>query len=338
LVNNTYEVKKINEEYIREAIIQSERCTKTDIAKSTGLSIATCNTVLNEMLERKEIKKIDQTDNSIGRPADLFTYDPEYIHALALFVEEHNTENILSYSIANAVGEILEDGVEHPKVFSYEALESFIIGMYKKDPKIGAVALGIPGVAKNGTIESCDIESLEHVPFSDNIQKKLGIPAIVENDMNAITYYFYKENALHDEYFAVIYFPDNPHGFVGCGFIVDGKILRGASMLVGELWIVAETFGIDKKTQYEMTSQKPSFIELISKIIVTVCCTINPAHIVLSGNNLGDEDIPGICGLCEKHISPLHLPGIQVDNDLFRNYLGGLIHLVLNSALYPLSK
>ena len=80
MVRNTVEVKQLNKEKIIEAVQSRESCTKAEIARETGLSVATCGTILNEMSESGELVRMDQEDAVIGRPATLFAYNRDYRH------------------------------------------------------------------------------------------------------------------------------------------------------------------------------------------------------------------------------------------------------------------
>lgn len=72
MITNAIEIRQWNKERIRDAVQKHKTCTKADIAHETGLSMATCSTALNEMLESNEILKVDQIGAGIGRPSDLF--------------------------------------------------------------------------------------------------------------------------------------------------------------------------------------------------------------------------------------------------------------------------
>ncbi|MGN0994323.1 MAG: hypothetical protein ACI4PD_04305, partial [Butyricicoccus sp.] len=67
-----------------------------------------------------------------------------------------------------------------------------------------------------------------------------------------------------------------------------------------------------------------------------VSCTINPAHMTLMGNNLNAEDLADIHDRCLQFISEKNLPTLQVDNNVFDNYVEGLVRFALDSVLYPI--
>lgn len=55
IANNSIRVKRINQELIKEALKAMKQGTKAAVASVTGLSIATCGNILNELVETGEV-------------------------------------------------------------------------------------------------------------------------------------------------------------------------------------------------------------------------------------------------------------------------------------------
>ena len=335
-VSTAIDIRQRNKERIRNAIQKHEKCTKADIARETALSMATCSTALNEMMKEGEIIKVDQTGFNIGRPADLFTYNPDYMHVLGLCTAIHGGESILEYAIADSFGHILTRESMPIKTLHYDLLEALVTSCIIQDPKIRAVGLGIPGHAHNGYIEECDIPSLCRIDFARLIREKHDVEVIVENDMNFITYRLYHELEEKDTDYAAIFFPEEENSFVGCGFIVNGRLLKGASMYAGELSSVAHAFGIPRVLQNQLRNNRDEFHKFVAQMIITVVCTINPAHMTIMGHGLNEQDLGIIHDRCLEFISGHNLPEIRIDNNTFENYIEGLIRFTLDSVLYPI--
>ena len=107
---STPEVKKLNKELVRKAVKELGECTKSDVAKETSLSVATCNTLLNEMLEAGEILKQDQEVAKMGRPADRFIYNKDYHHVMSLCVLAVDSIQQIDWAVADAMGEVIDQG------------------------------------------------------------------------------------------------------------------------------------------------------------------------------------------------------------------------------------
>lgn len=334
MITSAIEIRQRNKERIREAIQKHETCTKADIVKETDLSMATCSTALNEMLEAKEILKVDQVGAGIGRPSDLFSYNRDYLHVLSICVYTHADHGSLDLAVADALGGVIEQRQLTPGELSQQTIEELVAERIAADPLIRTVGIGIPGVVSDGVIEFCDIKGLEKADFVRSLSERFGVQVIVKNDMHIITYYLYHEQAERRGDFAAIYFPETS-GYVGSGFIVNGHSLTGSTMLSGSVWHVAEAFGVSPDEQARLLNDRPAFLRFASQILTTICCTINPASVVLLSNSLGDADAEQILALCGKVLGPQHLPELRTDGHTFENYALGLIRLTLDSTLFP---
>lgn len=330
------EIRQMNKERIRRALQQQEKCIKADIAKTTKLSMATCSTALNEMLKSGEILKVDQTGFSIGRPADVFTYNPDYLHALALCTTIRKGQNFVEYVIADALGHIIYREKEPIENVTMELLDALITSVRIQDPQIQAVGLGIPGQVRDGFIEQCDISSLQQVDFAKVIHEKHGIQVIVENDMNVITYSLYGKISNHNGDFATLFFPDQPNSYVGSGYIVNGHLLKGSTMLAGELRHAANAFGISLDQQQAILSDRPAFLRFVAQMVVLISCTINPPCLVIMGNNLSQDELKTIRNQCLQFMQESDLPILDINNQTFEEYAEGLLRLTLDCSLFPM--
>ena len=335
MITNAIEIRQWNKERIRDAVQKHETCTKADISHETGLSMATCSTALNEMLESNEILKVDQIGAGIGSPSDLFAYNRDYLHVLCICIYNKDDSNMIELAVADALGQSIRTknfSCDNLSSASIEALASEYIA---EDPLIRTVGIGIPGVVVDGVIEFCDIKPLEKVNFVQLLGEQFHVDVIVKNDMNIITYYLYRLQQPRGD-FAAIYYPDvGSAGYVGSGFIVGGHALHGASMLAGEISHVAEAFGTPLDEQRRILGDRAAFRKFAAQMLATVCCTINPSDVVIMGNHITEEDVSAIRTHCASFISERHLPDIQFSNEIYENYTKGLIRQTLDSTLFP---
>lgn len=335
MVTNAIEIRQWNKERIRDAVQRHETCTKADISHETELSMATCSTALNEMLESNEIIKVDQVGAGIGRPSDLFSYNRDYLHVLCICIYNKDDSNIIELAVADALGQSIRAKSFSCQDLSSDSIETLVAEYISEDPLIRTVGIGIPGVVVDGVIEFCDIKPLEKVNFVQMLEERFHVDVIVKNDMNIITYYLYRSQQPRGD-FAAIYFPDaGSAGYVGSGFIVGGHALHGASMLAGEISHVAEAFGTPLSAQRHILSDREAFRKFAAQMLATVCCTINPSDVVIMGNHITQEDISSIKSHCASFISERHIPDVQFSNEIYENYVNGLIRQTLDSILFP---
>lgn len=334
MVSNTVEVKQLNVERVRKAIQRQKNCTKSGIAGETQLSIATCSTILNEMIESGEIVKVDQLDSVVGRPADLFAYNSDYQHVLCLCLDVDDGVITIMCAVADALGRVIRRENRSPKRLEYKDIEALVGEFLKDDERITAVGIGIPGVAQEGQIEFCEIKTLENVNLAGMLAKKYHLEILVENNMTFVIYYLNEKLPAQSGDLAAIFFPKGTDSCVGSGFMINGRVHHGATMMAGEVSYVARSFGLSQEKQQRMIENKKHFRQFASQMLVSIICTVNPKNAVFMGNDITQADLDEIYKCCSEVVHKRHIPKLSVDNDFAENYLNGVIRFLLDTVQY----
>lgn len=334
MVGSTPEVRQLNRERIRKEIQDHATCTKAEVSRWTSLSVSTCNTILNEMQTEGEILHVSQEDSYVGRPASRFRYNPDYLHVLVIYVLGEQEENTVAFAVANALGDVLRREQRHPAEITYAVIEDLIAEQLSADGLIRGIAFGFPGVAHDGVIERCDVESLVGVDIEGQVRARFGITPDLRNDMDYIAIGVYNSITHDGGNLAAVYFPEN--GYVGCGFVIDGKVLRGYSGFAGELSYIAEGFGVSKAAQQQAMLDRAGLREFAAKIVLVTCGTIDPEVVVLMGHQMDEADLVAIRRFCEPIVSEQHLPRLRAGNNVADYYVSGLVRVMLDLLLFPL--
>ena len=334
---NTPEVKQLNCERIRREIQNNPKCTKAMVAKQTELSVATCNTIFNELLDAGEIRIADQEEAAMGRPALRFEYNEDYRHVLGIRVTVEEKETI-HYLIANALGEMIKTGKAESKSVDGAKVLKVIENCIAEDELIRCVSIGVPGVTSDGVIENCDIEGLTGEPLEKKIRKQFDIDVTIQNDMDVISYGVYQETFKDKGNLAAILFPSEGESYVGAGMIIDGKILFGATQFAGELRYIGEAFGITLTEMKKIRKDKEKLIDFASKMAVVLISTIDPKKIVVVSRTMEERDAFKIREQCAKVVTEAHVPEMTVENEVDSSYDYGLVELALNKVFFPLSE
>lgn len=334
MVSNTVEVKQLNVERVRRAIQRQESCTKAGVANETQLSVATCGTILNEMIESGEIVKVDQTDSVIGRPAGLFAYNSDFQHVLGLCLDFDEGVITVRCTVADALGRVIRQENRNPKKLEYRQLEALVGELLGDDNRIAAVGIGIPGVVQDGRVEFCEIKTLENVDIVGLLAEKYGIEILIENNMTFITYQLFEKQGDPTGDLAAIFFPKGSDSCVGCGFMINGRIHHGASMMAGEVAYVATGYGVSQEKQQRMLEDPKLFHQFAAQVLLTVICTVNPKNAVFMGNGVTQKDVDEIRKNCLRVVKERHIPNMTVDNDVAENYQNGVIRFLLDTIQY----
>jgi len=237
----------------------------------------------------------------------------------------------LGYVVADGIGQVvMEETLELDKITS-DIIVEFHEKIFQKFNNIKAIGIGIPGVIQNGTIAFCDIKELEGVNLGKLLSDKFDGTIIVENDMNFVSYGIYKKTNCKDD-IAAIYFPS--HAYIGCGFVVNGRVLKGHTLFAGEISYIADAYGIKREEQRIALRHKNQFREIVSKLMIAIITTINPAKVFMTGEFIEEEDVQEVIEWCAGIVDRGHIPAVEITRDITPRYIDGLIHTALDSLKY----
>ena len=102
-------------------------------------------------------------------------------------------------------------------------------------PSIAAIGVGLPGFvdSAHGIVHSLtNVAGWSEIPLRSILSNRTGLPAIIENDANAMAYGEWKYGAATGARHAVCITLGTG---VGGALILDGKLYRGATLAAGEI-------------------------------------------------------------------------------------------------------
>lgn len=303
------------------------------ISNETGLSIATCGNILNELLETGEVIETELEAPNGGRPARRFIYNANFSYIACVYVKAEGGIHSLTYAVANSVGIPVDNGCIEAELIDAAAIDHLIGTLIEKHNHIKAIGIGIPGLVHQGVINVCDIKELIHVPLEAQLREKYEIEVIVENDMNLTVYGFYKKQDYEvDKTIVVVTFTKD--NFPGSGIMIDGHIHRGNTKFAGEISFLP--FGISREEQFMQLNHHDTFIPLAAHTITSLISVINPETIALTGSQVEEEDVEHIYKKCLDVIPEEHMPQLIVLDHPDDDYMTGLIAVTLESLTYNL--
>ncbi|MCH1981919.1 ROK family protein [Ruminococcus sp. OA3] len=332
------ELKNFNTERIREAIQGKKIFTKSMIFRDTSLSMATCGNTINDMIENGEVIQVDREELQMGRPVARFTYNRDYLHVMGASVFTENHKYTAKIVITDALGDTLNHRCCDYEEFNYEDLLQLLSEELQMDPLIKGIEIGVPGVINGDMLEKCDIQSLAGLKLGRMIEEELHVTVQVKNDMDYMAYGAYHTKSEKRGNLAALYFPHDSKGIVGCGFVIDGRVLKGFSNFAGELYAIPEAFGISRQQQANAWKCRDDFLKYAAAMILTVVASINPEEIIIMGSNVQDGELSWIKNYCAGIIPEKHMVNISIDDKYKETYSSGLIKSALNRLLFPVSE
>jgi len=336
IVSNTAQVKRYNVEIVKKALKALPGGTKTTIARITGLSIATCNTILNELEATGEILEVTNEYSNSGRPAKLYRFNENFSYICCIYMKYENMQKVLNYAVVDLLGNIIKENSMLKTSIDYDVLENLAAELIDTYENIHAIGIGIPGVVnRHNVIDICDIEELVNCALGDRLTDRFGMDVVIENDMNLVAYGVYQDGEYHeDTSLAVVAFYKD--SWPGSGIIVDGHIIRGNTNFAGEVSYLS--LGCSRYEQRELLKNRKDIIEIVAKTICSITSIINPRIIVMTGTTLVHDMLDEICGLVSQVIPQKHRPQILLEDNVQEYYLKGLSSMTLEYLNNPILK
>lgn len=316
---------------IRAGLIMLGSATKAELSQRLGVSFPTISKFIAQMEKDGEISYTGDDDSSGGRRAKRYTYDPEYMLGLAIFMEKNET----SYSIFNCIGEIKEQGTR-PSVIHQEQqlLSDLVESLIEKYPRLRSIAIGVPGAVNNGKIIFIPpYQQLLDYDFKEEFESRFQIPVVVENDMNASVLGYASNFEIENESLVYLYFGQNGPG---SGIMIHGDVVRGSTFFSGEVSFVPQydhqSFvqalhedGRDRRITLAGDKQ----IDAVARLIATFAAILNPRAVVFCDEEVDEALLAQIAARSSAYIPQEHLPMLVMSN-WRQDYLTGLQHLALH--------
>ncbi|MDD3920105.1 MAG: ROK family protein [Eubacteriales bacterium] len=327
-IANTAQVKSANLACIRYAMRALGCGTKNDAAQATGLSAATCNTLLNELAAAGELLETgDANPGGVGRPAKAYRFNAEYCHALCLYVTSIGGVRQLDYSVVNLLGEAVAHSTLTLPLMDFIEIEQVVRACIDNDPLIKCIGLGIPGVPVSGrAIRICDVEALRDCDAAGRLKAAFGLPVMMDNDMNLIAYGFYRSAApAEPNSLAFVSFFEET--CAGCGFIINGRIYRGSSNFAGELSYLP--FRTRDEAEQLRMQDRGCMVDIVAKTLASLAAVINPSLVIFTGAPVKADMAADITARCKDFIPQEHIPAVEIYPEIDDYYRKGLSALTL---------
>lgn len=326
LTNNTLRVKESNTNLILDTLKSVEIATRAEIAKRTGLSIATCGNILKSLLASGEILEGDLENCSGGRPARQYIYNKNFSLIIAMTIQSDTQLKTLQYAVTNLYGEILEERVKAYDEINENTVKTLVNTLITAHPNIQAIGIGIPGyAAKDGTIGISDIEELNGVNLVTLLEQEFHIKVAIDRSPAISAYGFYRQNPDYiGQTLATILTPvGHP---IGSGFVINGQIYKGSFNMEGETSYIYKGFA---KKLIPESGTSPLIKETLFSI-AAIIATLNPSAIVFMGKSYNPSIYQEICDMCQQLFPENFIPEFILQEDYSESYLQGTIQIAID--------
>ncbi|SFB56589.1 Sugar kinase of the NBD/HSP70 family, may contain an N-terminal HTH domain [Cohnella sp. OV330] len=319
---------------IRAALLTHGSMTKVELSRMLGISFPTISKFLSDMESEGELVTAGLDESSGGRRAQRYAYNPDHMLGLALFLEKNETH----YSIFNCLGEAKEQGSTSSLLEGdAEKLAAYIAEILARQPRIRAVAVGIPGSVNNGRIIFIPCyEAYHDFDLQGYLETRFRIPVVIENDMNAAVLGFNEKKSEHvNPSIVYLYFGQNGPG---AGILVNGDIVRGSTFFAGEVSFLPQyedrnfTQALDRAHASPPGRMNERELDAVSRMVASCTAILNPHTIVFCRDEVSETLLDRIAERSAAYVPPAHLPRLTA-SDWRQDYLDGLRSLGLHRMI-----
>lgn len=208
--------------------------SRTIVARMLGVSPATVTSSTKELLELGLIQTIGKEPSEGGRPAELLELVADSAHIIGAKVTPDRIIGVTTDLSGNVLGDFTE-GLDGSAERLLQELEGVLRGHMGDGPgTLLGVGLGLPGMvdsADGGRVFAPTL-GWDGIEVGAGIQRRLGVPVIVENDVHtlAVAERLYGRGRDVDDFITVTV----GHG-IGLGIVVGGELHAGSAGGAGEI-------------------------------------------------------------------------------------------------------
>lgn len=228
----------MNRSLVFQLIRQEGPISRAAIARATGLTQVTAGTITTELMSHGLVDEGAQARSTGGRPATLVHLIPQSYFAVGVKVMETHLVGAVTDLEGGVVAEAdlpITDTEPGSVVTAISRMVHLLVAEAGTTrSKVLGVGIGLAGVVdgRDGVCRYSPFLGWHDVPIAELASRALGLPVLVENDVNTL--------ALAERWFGVGH---DVSDFVlvtlgrgvGLGIVADGRLYRGARGGAGEL-------------------------------------------------------------------------------------------------------
>lgn len=293
----TGKLRVINDQKVFDCLINKKIGTKKEIAQKTNVSIMTTGTILNDFLLKGIIVENELIYVEKGRPTHQYKLNPDYYHECMMYVKKNDCCSII-YCLKNALGELIDSKKIKKKELVGEDIVNCLNKIIEEDKYLQYISLGLPAIISNNQVIESDIDSLKEI--------------LLMNDIKCIAYGY---NQMHHQNVCFLTFPKDSGP--GCGMILDNQLIDGNNGIAGEVAYLP-LFDFLKKREFDNS------LENIIQVVATTIVMYNPHLLILTGENIKEDDLEAIQKGCLNYV-PIHfMPSLKYQENCEDYYFQGL--------------
>jgi predicted NBD/HSP70 family sugar kinase len=225
---------------ILHLVRRGEAGTVTELAKSLGVARSTINERLEQLERIGLISSAGEATFGRGRPANVLAFNANAGVTLAALVGMSGTLLAITDLDADVIWrtQVQFDISRGPEAFVELVSAEFqaaLKDLEVPDSRVYGIGIGVPGDVEISTAPSVtgDISARKwtNFPLAEKLSGRLGAPTFVDRDVNLMAVGEHRTGWPEAGVLVAL----KVGTVVACGLVVDERVVRGASSMVGEI-------------------------------------------------------------------------------------------------------
>lgn len=228
-------IREINQAIVLNTVRKERTVSRSDIARQTGLGLPTVSGITAELIEAGLLVEGDSAVSALGRRPVLLSLNATAGYAVGAKITESVVISVLTDLDATVVA-------RHDVPLTRRDIDSVIdalrvcvdaLSPSAAGRPIHGVGVGLAGVIdrNRGVVRHATYTEWESVPLGELLHAGIGLPVVVDNDVNALVAAEQWFGAGRD---AADFIAVSLGRGVGLGLVLDGRLYRGANGGAGE--------------------------------------------------------------------------------------------------------
>lgn len=324
-MKDSADIKKQNKGLIRKLLADGKGYSKQQISAKTGLSVASCNTYLNEMEQTGEVLGKKQKLHEVGRSAVVYQWNEDYESILGLYFERIQNVDSLTTVLLSPTGAIKKFSRNAFALLDCHVLYRAVEEALSQFPNVSQVVVGTPSVAENGVIRHSDIPELEGIALVSELEKRFSLPVFLANDMYYKVYGYYRKEGLTSQIVTLVNYPSGV--LPGTATVYNGTVLTGRNLFAGMVGFL--DYGVSREEQIQRL-HRPLAAPLIHQAVIALISILNPHKLLLTGDLICKSDLEPLRAACQKCIPEEYMPEFGYIEDMVPYYLAGMYQAAMD--------
>lgn len=318
-MKDSAEIKQQNKSLICSLLAAGQGYTKQQIAVQTGLSVASCNTYLNEMEQAGEVLGEKQQLHAVGRTAAVYRLNEEYESFVCLDFELVQGKRRMTTQVLSPTGKLRLRQVQQYDRLPLSRVREQLEQVLAQFPNASRIVVGTPSIAEHGVIRHCDIPELEGKPLVSLLEQGFGLPVSLANDMYYKIYGYYRQEQVRDQIVTLVNYPSGV--LPGTATLCNGTVLTGRNLFAGMVGFL--DYGMSREEQIRKM-HRPTAEPLMIQAVIALISILNPHRLLFTGDLIRQEDLERIRAACRKCIPEEYMPDFGYLPDVDRYYRMGM--------------